>query len=249
MAQLTKSRMVEFRTKQLNIFCKDEASEWIPRKNIEALMMSYPREQFKDFETVCSVDLSVSDDFSAVSYLVFTPTRVLEGKTTNCPFHSYTDYYFPEGQLEKHPNKELYKRWVEQGHLKLCKGSVIDYDMIVEEILSQPFMIIGLGYDPYKSLEFVRTLERSVGEGYLFPISQTYGNFTSPVEMLEIGVYNENLTFDDNPITAYCFDNAVIDEDRLENRKPIKVAQNKKIDGAITNVMNMWLRNNWKQKD
>nr|WP_311451766.1 hypothetical protein [uncultured Porphyromonas sp.] len=47
-------------------------------------------------------------------------------------------------------------------------------------------------------------------------------------------------------MTAYCFANAVIDSDRLENRKPIKATPNEKIDGAITCLMGFWLFNHYK---
>ena len=39
---------------------------------------------------------------------------------------------------------------------------------------------------------------------------------------------------------------AVIDEDRLENRKPVKAVASAKIDGAITCLMDFWLFNHFK---
>ena len=48
-----------------------------------------------------------------------------------------------------------------------------------------------------------------------------------------------------NPINAFCFDNAVVDEDRLENKKPIKRSAAKKIDGVITALMTMGEFNNY----
>ena len=35
-----------------------------------------------------------------------------------------------------------------------------------------------------------------------------------------------------------------MDEDRNENRKPIKRSKNEKIDGVITTIMTLWLYNN-----
>lgn len=102
----------------------------------------------------------------------------------------------------------------------------------------------ALGYDPYKSLDFIRQLEYTIGKQYLYKVAQTYGNFTSPVESLELCVFTGRITFDPNPITAYCFANAIIDSDHNENRKPIKALPKDKIDGAITNVMGFWLMNN-----
>jgi phage terminase large subunit-like protein len=187
------------------------------------------------------VDLSVRDDFSTVTYNIYS----VENKS----FHSYTDYYFPAGALEKHPNCELYKGWVKAGFLHLCKGDIIDYKQIVNDILRMAkfLCILGIGYDPYKSAEFVNLLSSSVGGSadIINPVKQTYGTFTSPVESFEIATYSNKISFDPNPITPYCFANAVLDEDRNCNRKPIKKAHNAKIDSTITNLMTFHLFNNY----
>lgn len=247
-AQMSSENMKEFRNKLLNIFAKDERQEWISQDLIVSKSVYIDPQALVGYRAVCSVDLSVSDDFSAVSYTIFTKGRVLAGRTTETPFHSITEYYFPKGQMDRHPNRELYMRWAEAGHLHLCEGDVVDYNLILSHILSKPFRIMGIGYDPYKSLQFVKDLECTpgVGKEYLYPIPQTYGAFTSPVETLELCLHTDRITFDPNPMTAWCFGNAIIDEDRLENRKPIKENHLKKIDGAITNVMNFYLLNNVK---
>lgn len=246
-AQMSSENMKEFRNKLLNIFAADAKKDWITSEQINEKMIQHSDDTYKGVRCVVSVDLSVSDDFSAVTYLLFIPGRTVFGEFET-PFHSVTEYYIPSGILSTHPNSELYKRWVEKGYMKLCDGSVIDYQQIVNDILSKPFSILGIGYDPYKSLDFVRLLECSpgVGKDYLYPVPQTYGAFTSPVESFELSLYTNKLTFDKNPITAYCFGNAVIDEDRLENRKPVKDKAKNKIDGAITNVMCFWMLNNVK---
>ena len=53
------------------------------------------------------------------------------------------------------------------------------------------------------------------------------------------------VTFNHNDINSYCFGNAVMDEDKLENRKPIKRTQTGKIDGVITALMTFHLFNNY----
>ena len=83
------------------------------------------------------------------------------------------------------------------------------------------------------------------GAKYLQAFSQTYGNFTSPVQTFEKCLLDDRLTLNANPINAFCFDNAVLDEDRLENKKPIKRSAAKKIDGVITALMTMGEFNNY----
>ena len=233
----------EFRNKLLNVFTKNEAKVWIDKIDIEALHYKHP--SLEGQRCVVTVDLSVSDDFSAVTFLFNMKDRFRNN--IYCPFHSVTHYFIPEETLKKHPNRELYKRWVEQGHLHVLKGRVIDYEYLANWILERPYVLKGLGFDPYKSKDFIRILEAAGLKDYLYPIQQTYGAFTSYVDSMEIAVFNKNMTIDPNPITAYCFGNAIIDEDRLENRKPIKESPNSKIDGAITNIMGFWMMSNIKE--
>ncbi|MFT0222631.1 terminase large subunit domain-containing protein [Bacteroides thetaiotaomicron] len=218
-AQMTAEDMLTFRTKLLNLFVQDEAKVWFTSGEIEAMC-----KDDNDLKTLknrpdamVAVDLSVCDDFSSVSYNIYLPEIKM--------FHIHNDYYFPRKMLISHPNRELYERWAADGYLRLCDGNVIDYRMIVNDINArnrESVRILNIGYDPYKSMEFVNMMGASGAKKVLQPIKQTYGTFTSPVESFEIAARTGRVTFNYNPINWYCFGNAVIDEDRLENRKPIK---------------------------
>lgn len=67
---------------------------------------------------------------------------------------------------------------------------------------------------------------------------------SNPLNLLCIGVSSP---FSPNPITPYCFSNAVLDEDRNMNKKPVKKTHNAKIDSTITNLMTFYLFNNYTQ--
>ena len=241
-AQMTATDMMTFRTKLLNLFVQDAGKEWFSPAEIEAM-----ERDDTDLSTLrgmpdamVAVDLSVCDDFSAVSYNVY----LKESKT----FHIHTDYYFPAGAMESHTNRELYQRWAKEGHLRLLPGDVIDYRAIAADINrrnSSQVRILGIGYDPFKSMEFVNVMAASGARRVLTPIKQTYGTFTSPVESFEIAARTGHVTFNRNPINAWCFGNAVMDEDKMENRKPVKRTKNGKIDGAVTAVMTFYLYNNF----
>lgn len=232
---------LEFRTKLLNIFAVDATKTWIEAKQIVELFKDIKIEAIKSHPpAMVAVDLSIRDDFSSVTYNLYA--------TDSGSFHSITDYYLPEGTLFNHPNRELYRGWADAGYLMLCKGEIIDYQQIADDIFRRAgyLQILGIGYDPYKSAEFVNLLSAAAGSDYVTPIKQTYGTFTSPVESFEMALYRKKITFAPNPITPYCFSNAVIDEDRLGNKKPIKRLHNLKIDSTITNLMTFHLFNNYK---
>lgn len=230
---------LEFRTKLLNLFVQNTAKIWLSASDIEALAKEVYIDKLSNRPPcMVAVDLSVCDDFSAVTYMLYS--------AVSRSFHSHTDYYFPADALLNHPNRELYEKWAKDSYLKLCKGNVIDYKLIVTDILARNkrVKILGIGYDPYRSAEFVNMLSASGAKKILTPVKQTYGTFTSPVESFELAVKRGKISFSPNPITYYCFGNAVLDEDRNENKKPIKKTHNLKIDGAITNLMTFYLYNN-----
>ncbi|MDL2230551.1 terminase large subunit [Alistipes sp. OttesenSCG-928-L06] len=239
-ALLTSDDMLTFRTKQLNIFTQNAAKVWFTQEEISMLAKNINIDNLeKRYECMVAVDLSVFDDFSTVTYNIYNPdTRT---------FHSHSDFYLPEATIESHPNKELYKKWQRDGHLKVLPGKVIDYRYITNDILqrNKKLLILGIGYDPYKSMEFVNILSAAGAKNVIQPVKQTYGTFTSPVESLELAVKTQKISFNQNPIVWYCFGNAMLDEDRLCNKKPIKRSENEKIDATITNLMTFHLFNNY----
>ena len=228
--------MLAFRTKLLNLYAENEQRSWISStlaRHISKPMaidgiMGRP-------DAMVAIDLSESDDFSAVTMGMY------DAGQKNFYFH--TAYFFPAGALPGHPNEKLYRTWAERGFLILTDGDVIDYRRIVEYVLwlNQFVRILGIGYDPWKSQEVINMLAASGAGNVIKGIRQTYGTFTAPVESFEHGAKTGHIFINDNPINAYCFGNAVLDSDRLENCKPVKRKQTQKIDGVITTLMCMRL--------
>lgn len=237
-AQLSAENMLAFRTKLLNIFTINDEKTWFSHEKAQELVGNFCIDDVQG-RPDCAVafDLSVHDDFSAVSYTVYL--------STTKSFYTHTDYYFPEGALTNHPNEQLYRLWHEKGYLKLCKGKKIDTALITEDILrrSKLVNIVRIGYDPYKAQELTSILKSVGARNVLTPFSQTYGNFNLPVESFEMLAWSDppKIMMNNNPINIFCLENCVIDSDNLENKKPIKLSQYRKIDGTITMLMTLGL--------
>lgn len=237
-AQLSAENMLAFRTKLLNVFTINDEKTWFSHEKAQELVGNFSIDNVQG-RPDCAVafDLSVHDDFSAVSYTVYL--------STTKSFYTHTDYYFPEGALRKHPNEQLYRLWHEKGYLKLCKGKKIDTALITEDILrrSKLVNIVRIGYDAYKAQELTSILKSVGARNVLTPFSQTYGNFNLPVESFEMLAWSEppKIMMNNNPINTFCLENCVIDTDNLENKKPIKLSQYRKIDGTITMLMTLGL--------
>ena len=228
--------MLAFRTKLLNIYAENETRSWIP--SALARKISRPMELCKindHPDAMVAIDLSESDDFSAVSVGIYNAQ-------TYC-FNFHTAYFFPEGALAGHPNEKLYRVWADKGYLTLTPGPVIDYRVIVDYVLdlNKTVRILSIGYDSWKSQEVINMLAAAGADSVLTPVRQTYAYFTAPVESFEHGVKTGHIFINDNPINSYCFGNAVLDVDKLENCKPLKRKQTQKIDGVITMLMCMRL--------
>lgn len=228
--------MLAFRTKLLNLYAENEQRSWISSTLARHISKPMAIDGIKGRpDAMVAIDLSESDDFSAVTMGMY------DAGQKNFYFH--TSYFFPAGALPGHPNEKLYRTWAERGFLILTHGDVIDYRRIVEYVLwlNQFVRILGIGYDPWKSQEVINMLAASGAGNVIKGIRQTYGAFTAPVESFEHGAKTGHIFINDNPINAYCFGNAVLDSDRLENCKPVKRKQTQKIDGVITTLMCMRL--------
>ena len=237
-AQQTAENMLAFRTKLLNVFAINETKAWITADEIRALYAPFSWDVFGGSDpplTMVAFDLSVWDDFSAVAYQIYDKNS---GR-----FHFHVDYYLPAGTLVSHVNAAIYREWADDGYLTILPGDVIDYDRIVDDIVGRngKILIAGIGYDPYKAKTAVNLLKAAGAERVLQGVKQTYGTFTGPVEALEMMVKTKVCTFTPNPITAWCFGNCCMDEDKMGNRKPIKGKMSAKIDGAVCCLMTQYM--------
>ena len=240
--------MLEFKTKMLNVFVNASVQEWMPSKVIEELQTDFSVDmETGERECMVGIDLSVKDDFSVVVWNVYNEDERR--------FYVDMDCYIPEGTLESHPNSRLYKKWVEQGWMKVCEGDIISGEMIVNDILKrveENVRVLQIGYDSYKSDEIVNSLRAAISyyckpDKILKAVPQSYGQFTSPVETFEMAVYDRpsRVRFSRNPIFPYCFGNAYLDTDKMDNKKPVKTKANLKIDAVIGTLETFWLWNNY----
>ena len=235
-AQSNAERMVEFKTKLLNVFTADSLQEWIPTRRVSELTVDeYPFEGGEP--TMAAFDLSISDDFSVVTYTSYSHTTHR--------FFVESHYFLPSKLLSTHPNKLLYREWADRGYLNICEGDVIDYKAIIDDIfeMNRRRRILRIGYDSYKAHEVVNALAGAMSAKeaarVLVPVRQTWAAFTSATQTLELWIKREpgGVLFDDNPIQRYCFGNAYLSTDRMGNQKPEKRKPNLKIDSVITTVM------------
>lgn len=227
-AQKTADDKKLFRVKYLNIFDTGQDKSWITGKMIRDHSRKLDIDKIGKMDCHVGVDLSATNDLSAVAYHVYLYN---EKKS-----HIHVDLYFPEGKLKNCPNREIYEYWASKGYLKLCKGNLIDYNMIAQDILQhgKNLRILKIAVDPNRAADFKNIIIANGGQPYLYDFKQTNYYFTIPVESMERALELGALTFNDSPTIAWNFDNCVLDEDNMGNCKPMKGnGDSGKIDGVI----------------
>lgn len=225
-AMNTPSDEVNVKTKNLNMWC-DSSDVWIPDDYILACSRKVDLDDFttKD-DCFAGIDLSSTSDLTCVSFMI-----PKDGK-----LYFKTLYYLPEEALETKKNKEQYSEWVRLGFLKLTPGNVVDYDYILDDILSvdKRLYIVKVGYDSWNATQFVIN---ATDKGLpMEPVSQSIGNFNRPTKEMERVILSGNVVIDNNPITRFCFRNVVMKLDHNGNTKPSKEYRDKKIDGVISMI-------------
>ena len=227
------NKMIDFKTRCLNMFVQDAKADWIAKDVIDRNMIPMKLEDFTAMPLcMVSFDLSAKDDLSCVSYGMYdTVTKM---------YTFINHYYLPENVILSHSNSAMYKKWAKEGYLHPCGKDVVDYEKIAQDIIaaSKYVRIIGVNFDSYKNKPLTNYL-KAQGVKCLSPYRQVYSAFTSPIEFFEYGIYRDQIKIDSNPINSWCLRNCVIDEDNMGNRKMIKVSANRKIDGAVCIAMNL----------
>lgn len=213
-------------TKNFNIWC-DSVESWISDNVIRTQTHRYNFADFvkPDDRIFCGIDLSATSDLTAVSYLIPRAGGMF----------FFVDYYLPEDALRTKPLKETYKQWLKSGDLKITNGNVVDYDLILSDILKRRAVsgayFVNLAYDPYNATQFI--INATQAGLPTLPISQTLQNFNKPTKELERLTLKGFASFENNAITRFCFRNVRLKRDHNDNVKPDKSNAEKKIDGVI----------------
>lgn len=223
------SKEVEFKTKLLNQWCASETT-WIPREDLMAHSEKIDlKELTKEMEeddiySYGGVDLGSISDLTAVAYMVKKDNK----------YYFKCDTYIPTGAIEKSQNKELYRKWIKEGYLKVTHGERMNYDEVVKDILdvNEIVPILEIAYDAYNASTFTRSCS---DEGLVMTrFSQTKGNFNLATKEFERRLYNNEIVLDDNPIIRWAFANAQLEYDKMDNCKPVKGSgKSNKIDPVI----------------
>ena len=225
------SKLVGVLTKNFNKFCQSE-NVWIPNDHIEAVSGNIELDKLNDEECFLGTDLSAVSDITATA-VMFPPNPERKYYPDKYLFKVFA--YLPEQALQEVHNRELYRKWRQQGYLTITSGNVVDYDYILKDqvMIYRNHYMVNLAYDKWNATQWAIA---ATEEGLpLEPYSQALGNFNKPTKELERLIRLKQVIIDNNPLIRWAFGNCELKIDHNENVKPIKAGndQNKKIDPVI----------------
>jgi len=219
-----------FLTKHLNIFT-EEPSVWVPKEVLVKYFKDLNIDDFEGMDCYIGADFSKVKDFSAL-----TLTFEREGHLYSFPY-----FFFANSDVEiTWRNKYSLKGWVERGFIIQGDKPTIDYDLIYNYVKqwNEKFNIVQFNFDPYNKREIIPKLIQDLGLNCK-EFRQTAVAFNDPIKLLETKVYNEEITFQNNPVLLWNFGNIVLYMDGNANVKFMKNKNNDPIDGAVATGMSI----------
>jgi len=218
----------DFKTKDLNIFIDYNEYEVLSKEDKEKAFKEVDLDKWEGKDCYLGLDLSKTNDLTSLA----------------CQFHDeetdvweYYPYYWVgnDSKLFIRRNGERLNKWIQDGHITVCKDKWIDNDLIVNQIkeLAQRFNVVGIGYDPYGWREF----EKALGDvecGERFEVRQWPKYMAEPLSKILMNIVSDKLRFSNNPVMKWNWQNARIRvADSNGNLKIWKNESKESVDGAV----------------
>lgn len=239
-SRLDPLKKLETKTKLFNVYSSDAVQDWIKPDQIRRLQRDLRVDDCigsDGWNVYVAFDFSHGDDFDAISYLCY-----------NTHTHQYfadCDAWVNEDAYNTSPYHQLYVKWHEDGWLQVSPGRTVKPSLPIARIMeldAKGINFICFGYDSYQSKEPILLLNQwlydkyniSKPEGWVVPVSQTFGNYNPAVQKIDYGIDEVvDLTFSQSPLWPFEFGNCVLEEDsRYGNKKPLKRSATCKVDNV-----------------
>ncbi len=203
----------------------------------------YNLDDFNNTIVIGGLDLSRTGDMTAFTTLVFDKT--------NHKVIAETMYWVTQKFLDSavmHNSKVPFNSWINRGLMRVSGEDLIDYHditkYIVDNFKNRGWSYARINYDSYSANYLIQELE-SIGfaKNYcLIPTHQGAKTLSIPMQTLEAHLRNKTLSYQNNPITKWCFSNVELEQDRNGNMLPKKKKdqRNRKIDGVAT-ILNAYV--------
>lgn len=224
---------------RLHLLCKDfnikqnSAQAWLRAEDFTYIQDKKSLEDFRGHWCLAALDCSQTTDLTNLKLLFMKPNDATK--------YVFSHYWIPESKLTDSNDKAAgarYEEWAQQGHITICKGSIIDLTQVTRYIeeLKRKFNIrvFKCGYDKAYAREFEKSIDE-LSEDIREPINQKI--MSTPMKWVERDFENHVINYGNNPVDAWCLGNACCFIDGHENYSCKKSQASKRIDGAIVFII------------
>jgi phage terminase large subunit-like protein len=155
--------------------------------------------------------------------------------------HAWVPYiWVPEDGLRERGLRDRapYEQWLEQGHLRVSPGNVIDYDLSIKPVLreaAEHYDLVDISYDRWGATQLASELE---DDGFtMVKVGQGFASMSPPTKELLRLIVSHQLVTGNNAVLTWMADNAGGETDAAENLKFSKTRSATRIDGLVAGVM------------
>ena len=236
-ARQNPEKKIEVISKLFNVYQSGKVTSWIKGDRIRPLQIDRRITDCKwseDWNVFVGMDFSGGDDLFAITYLAVR----LNPETGNKEFFADFDAWILEAALKESPNRLLFEKWIEQGHLHLMPGEVFYNEQAIDALIAknqQGINMVLFGYDPAQSIDPINNLKawlQSLGIepktilSMVVPVRQHALAQNPSILELEtlIKAPEQFIHFSNNPMWPWLFTNALTEKKndlrRLTKGKP-----------------------------
>lgn len=240
--QAAESRMDETKKREtiaklFNVYRSGRITKWIKGEEVARLQVDRRIDDCtKDqgWVVFTGLDFSLGGDWNGPGWLA--ARRHPSGRGTE--FFADCDVWISEEEYNDSPLHPLYEQWVKGGWINVSPGKTFQPELFVgrlDELIKKGVQFMFFGYDKYKSKVPINVLksylQATLGiqnpEPYVQVVSQLNSEFNGPTEDL----YNimfapvPFISYSNSPLWPFCFNNAMLETDNRENKRPVKANQ------------------------
>lgn len=240
--QAAESRMDETKKREtiaklFNVYRSGRITKWIKGEEVARLQVDRRIDDCtKDqgWVVFTGLDFSLGGDWNGPGWLA--ARRHPSGRGTE--FFADCDVWISEEEYNDSPLHPLYEQWVKGGWMHVSPGKTFQPELFVgrlDELIKKGVQFMFFGYDKYKSKVPINVLksylQATLGiqnpEPYVQVVSQLNSEFNGPTEDL----YNimfapvPFISYSSSPLWPFCFNNAMLEIDNRENKRPVKANQ------------------------
>ena len=230
-------KFAECVAKLFNVYQTGRVTKWITGDQMRPLQTDRRIDDCtKDqgWVVFTGLDFSLGGDWNGPGWLA--ARRHPSGRGTE--FFADCDVWISEEEYNDSPLSPLYEQWVKGGWMHVSHGKTFQPELFVgrlDELIKKGVQFMFFGYDKYKSKVPINVLksylQATLGiqnpEPYVQVVSQLNSEFNGPTEDL----YNimfapvPFISYSNSPLWPFCFNNAMLETDNRENKRPVKANQ------------------------